>query len=152
MFNSLSFRSPDSRCLSFFRLGFAKTKPSLFFSSHVSAVKRGVKFLEVTTKMQWLIDLLIERINPIPSGTIILWSSTGGTVPNGYFACNGANGTPDLRGKFVRGAGTGYPFGGVGGSATHTHGTGKGMVSGAGRNSTGDNIPPYHNLFYIMKA
>lgn len=40
----------------------------------------------------------------IPSGGIIIWS--GSTIPDGWALCNGENGTPDLRGKFVLGATT----------------------------------------------
>lgn len=39
----------------------------------------------------------------IPIGGIIMWS--GETVPNGWALCNGQNGTPDLQGRFVLGAG-----------------------------------------------
>lgn len=38
---------------------------------------------------------------PIPSGGIIMWS--GNTIPVGWFLCNGQNGTPDLRGRFIVG-------------------------------------------------
>ena len=37
----------------------------------------------------------------IPIGGIIMWS--GITVPDGWALCNGSNGTPDLRNKFIMG-------------------------------------------------
>lgn len=37
----------------------------------------------------------------IPSGIITMWSGTLDTIPNGWALCNGENGTPDLRGRFV---------------------------------------------------
>lgn len=40
----------------------------------------------------------------IPSGGIIIWS--GSTIPDGWALCDGENGTPDLRGRFVLGATT----------------------------------------------
>jgi microcystin-dependent protein len=40
----------------------------------------------------------------IPSGLIVMWSGTIATIPAGWALCNGANGTPDLRDKFVVGA------------------------------------------------
>jgi microcystin-dependent protein len=43
--------------------------------------------------------------NLIPSGSIIMWSGT--IVPIGWLICDGTNGTPDLRGRFVLGSGTG---------------------------------------------
>ena len=41
---------------------------------------------------------------PIPVGGIIMWSGTIANIPNGWELCNGSNGTPDLRDKFVVGA------------------------------------------------
>jgi microcystin-dependent protein len=37
----------------------------------------------------------------VPQGGIIMWS--GSTPPTGWALCNGSNGTPDLRGRFVVG-------------------------------------------------
>jgi hypothetical protein len=39
-----------------------------------------------------------------PVGGIVMWSGTIATIPTGWFLCNGSNGTPDLRDKFVIGA------------------------------------------------
>lgn len=41
----------------------------------------------------------------IPKGSIIMWS--GVTIPNSWTLCDGQNGTPDLRGRFVLGVGQG---------------------------------------------
>lgn len=41
-----------------------------------------------------------------PIGGIIMWSGTAELVPAGWAICNGQNGTPDLRDKFVVGVGT----------------------------------------------
>jgi hypothetical protein len=63
---------------------------------------------------------------PIPAGGIFLWSGSIGSIPAGYLLCNGSNGTPDLRDRFVVGAGSTYAVNATGGSAdatlpTHTH-------------------------------
>lgn len=63
---------------------------------------------------------------PIPSGGIFLWSGSIGSIPAGYVLCNGSNGTPDLRNRFVVGAGSTYAVDATGGSAdavvvSHTH-------------------------------
>ena len=42
--------------------------------------------------------------NAIPAGTIIAYNST--TPPNGWVLCDGSNGSPDLRGRFILGATT----------------------------------------------
>jgi len=61
-----------------------------------------------------------------PIGGIIMWSGSVVSVPSGWALCNGANGTPNLRDRFVVGAGSGYTPGNTGGSADavvvdHTH-------------------------------
>lgn len=40
-----------------------------------------------------------QELNPLPKGTIIMWSGTA--APSGWAICNGSNGTPDLRGRFI---------------------------------------------------
>ena len=56
------------------------------------------------------IDALVETMATVdgllPSGAIIIWSGAVAAIPTGWFLCNGSNGTPDLRDKFVLGAGT----------------------------------------------
>lgn len=39
-----------------------------------------------------------------PTGGIIMWSGTIATIPTGWALCNGSNGTPDLRDRFIIGA------------------------------------------------
>ena len=39
-----------------------------------------------------------------PLGGIIMWSGAISAIPTGWSLCNGSNGTPDLRNKFVLGA------------------------------------------------
>lgn len=55
--------------------------------------------------------------NGVPKGGIIMWS--GATVPEGWALCDGANGTPDLRNRFVVGSSSTYAVGATGGEATH---------------------------------
>ena len=54
------------------------------------------------------------------TGMIILWSGTTGTIPSGWRLCDGGGGTPDLRDRFIVGAGNAYPVGGTGGTANAT--------------------------------
>jgi hypothetical protein len=55
-----------------------------------------------------------------PSGCIGIWSSTEGTIPAGWYLCDGLNGTPNLQDRFVVGAGGNYTVGATGGSDTVT--------------------------------
>jgi hypothetical protein len=62
----------------------------------------------------------------VPAGMIMIWSGSVGSIPTGWTLCNGSNSTPDLRDKFIIGAGSTYAVGGTGGSAnavvvSHTH-------------------------------
>jgi microcystin-dependent protein len=61
-----------------------------------------------------------------PAGGIIMWSGSVASIPSGWALCNGSNGTPDLRNRFVVGAGSTYAVDATGGSAdaivvSHTH-------------------------------
>lgn len=56
----------------------------------------------------------------LPSGLIALWSGSKDAVPDGWALCDGSNGTPDLRDRFVVGAGSSYAVGATGGENTHT--------------------------------
>ena len=56
----------------------------------------------------------------VPVGGIILWSGASNAIPTGWALCNGTNGTPDLRGRFVIGAGGSYSVGNTGGEESVT--------------------------------
>jgi microcystin-dependent protein len=64
----------------------------------------------------------------IPSNIIIVWSGAINEIPENWFLCNGQNGTPDLRNRFVVGSGNNFVFNTTGGSAdsvvvSHNHTT-----------------------------
>jgi microcystin-dependent protein len=54
----------------------------------------------------------------LPAGFIGMWS--GVTVPAGWYLCDGTNGTPDLRDRFIVSSGLNYNVGASGGSDTKT--------------------------------
>jgi len=56
----------------------------------------------------------------VPSGGIIMWAGAVNALPTGWRLCDGTNGTPDLRNRFVVGAGASYNPYAVGGAATHS--------------------------------
>lgn len=73
------------------------------------------------TNAQLLADSLgTVSTGTIPIGGIILWSGSTGSIPDGWALCNGSNGTPNLRDRFVVGAGSGYAVNATGGAATVT--------------------------------
>jgi hypothetical protein len=64
--------------------------------------------------------------NMLPSGIIMLWSGSSASIPYGWYLCDGNNGTPNLKDRFLVGAGNTYAVGATGGSAdatlvSHTH-------------------------------
>ncbi len=54
---------------------------------------------------EWFnIDDFFFRLDVLSAGIIVMWSGSIATIPAAYNFCNGANGTPDLRDKFIVGA------------------------------------------------
>ena len=62
----------------------------------------------------------LTGIAGIPTGVIVLWSGAANAIPSGYVLCDGNNSTPDLRDRFLVGAGNSYSVGDTGGSNTAT--------------------------------
>jgi hypothetical protein len=72
------------------------------------------------------------------SGMIIIWSGSTANIPTGFVLCDGTQNTPDLRNRFVVGAGSNYNPGDTGGAdsvtlttaqlASHSHGDGSLVV------------------------
>jgi len=83
----------------------------------------------------------------VPSGGIIMWSGSIANIPSGWLLCNGQNGTPDLRDRFVVGAGSTYAPNATGGAnsvtlntnqiPSHTHGFNATTGAAGGHNHTG---------------
>lgn len=70
-------------------------------------------------------DLHSHASGSLPSGIIVMWSGLKANVPEGWYLCDGSNGTPDLRDRFVLSTGESDEPGGIGGSASYSHsGTG----------------------------
>ena len=71
-----------------------------------------------------LLNTEIDAITPhvVPQGVILMWSGSVATIPVGWALCDGTGGTPDLRDKFIVGAGTGgsYGVGDTGGATSAT--------------------------------
>ena len=59
-----------------------------------------------------------EESSGVPSGVITMWSGSIASIPVGWFLCDGSNSTPDLRDKFVYGAGASKNPGDTGGSTS----------------------------------
>lgn len=111
----------------------------------------------------------------LPTGTILLWSGSVASIPAGFVLCDGNNGTPNLKDRFVIGAGGTHAVGANGGTTQHTHtytgdghqhllpvgaqvqtGGGYDVLSGisndSGTTQNANHLPPYFALAYIMKT
>ena len=123
----------------------------------------------------------LTGVESFVTGMIIAWYGNTGNIPTGFVLCDGNNSTPDLRDRFIVGAGSAYSPGDTGGSkdavlVSHFHTTENfvgrsnyaeprnfGVGTDGNLNSTGNtdtkgesgtdkNLPPYHALCYIMKT
>jgi hypothetical protein len=85
-------------------------------------------------------------------GQIIMWFGNVLNIPAGWQLCDGSNGTPNLRDRFVVGAGTTYALGATGGAASTTSGAAGGHshdVTVGGHALTEDELPAHsHRVLY----
>ena len=56
-----------------------------------------------------------QNESSIPKGTILSWYGKTSDIPDGFAICDGTKGTPDLRNRFLVGAGSNYALGDTGG-------------------------------------
>lgn len=55
-----------------------------------------------------LTTVSLQNLSIVPAGVILAWSGDIGSIPEGWVLCDGTDGTPDLRNKFIIGAGDTY--------------------------------------------
>lgn len=66
---------------------------------------------DIRTKLNTLRGVFLNM-----RGVIVMWSGLLSQLPEGWVLCDGTNGTPDLRDKFIVGAGREYTIGDTGGA------------------------------------
>ncbi len=93
---------------------------------------------------------IVSAIMPI--GAILVWSGTDATIPSGWHICDGGTYggyvTPDLRDRFVLGAGGAYSPGDTGGPATWNGTiTPTGTVTVGAHTLTADEIPSHTHTY-----
>ena len=89
---------------------------------------------EDTDSQQWVTITPGSSTFAVPSGGIIIWSGAANAIPTGWVLCDGTNSTPNLRDKFIIGAGNSY------------------NVNDTGTTATGTGGIQYYSLCYIMKS
>lgn len=113
-------------------------------------------------------------VRSLVAGMIVTWAGSILDIPDGFALCDGNNGTPDLRNRFIVGAGDTYAQDDSGGTSTHRHlfgsdGHDHDLIAGSGLIAGGDfdtttslnqfvgfsdyvnNLPPYYALAYVMQ-
>ena len=130
-FKQLAIYTLEELGLSFTEDGFLEIDKGDNSLSSVGFVKQQLDALK-----QEIIDMIptneeISRLAALPRGSIIVWTSKD--IPNGWAICDGTNGTPDMRDKFIVGASNNRDINVTGGHATtaislegleHYHGVG----------------------------
>ena len=124
---------------------------------------------------QNIIDDLFDMVMANLQGIIVAWSGAVVDIPDGWTLCDGTGGTPDLRDRFIIGAGDTYDPGDTGGAVNHDHtftsdghthaivgapALGIGAVYGdhlsvntdSGTTDNGSSLPPYYALAFIQKT
>lgn len=142
--------------------GFASTHNN-YLSSYIVNVHRshnwylGWNDSKDSINTSWVKIWHSGNLSPVPIGGIILWSGSVASIPSGWALCNGSNGTPDLRNRFVVGAGSTYSPGNTGGldkvtlslaeMPSHFHQIGV-MVAKWGDNADRRNFPDFNSTSY----
>ncbi len=122
---SLGTNSPGNSLLVFDtdenRFFYYSTAFSTWFS--LMAIKPGPDWNTYTGNLELVGNVKANKFTGdgiIPQGGIIMWSGSVSAIPAGWALCDGQNGTPNLKDKFIMGAGGGYNPGNTGGNATVT--------------------------------
>ena len=130
-FKQLAIYTLEDLGLNFTEDGFLELDKGDNSPSSVGFVKQQLEELK-----QEILDMIptteeISKLSALPRGSIIIWTSQ--TIPTGWVICDGTNGTPDMRDKFIVGASNNRDINVTGGHATtsislegleHYHGIG----------------------------
>lgn len=124
-----------------------RTKEELYEDVPVYIKSNGSTSISKTTgsSLKTMLINIIDSMSMdgVPRGLIAMWSGLIADIPAGWRLCNGVDGAPDLRDKFVVGAGGLYSVRQTLGSNSHTH-----LSSISGTAITIGQMP-YHSFFTV---
>ncbi len=84
---------------------------------HIRLIKKVLK--DTFPNISAPVTVTAAQLNDaIPVGFIGMWSGSIATIPSGWALCDGSAGRPDLRDRFIVGAGSSYTPGNTGGANT----------------------------------
>lgn len=104
-------------------LGFKDPIPAGFFADHpvtYLGIKVGTDSEMLPRQQITSVGYAFTAGNGVPKGGVIMWSGAIVDIPAGWALCDGNNGTPNLRDRFIVGAGSEYAVGATGGEKMHT--------------------------------
>lgn len=118
------------------------------YEVRIGKISVGIPPLGTTTyqNTKTIYEIINSNIDTTPLGVIVMWSGAPENKPAGYELCDGENGTPDLRGRFVIGydARITNPANGIWDSNYNTIGATGGEKE---HQLTAAELPPhYHNV------
>lgn len=93
------------------------------FTGSADFSNAGVLFADEQILLDWLEPAIVQAWirAGLPVGSIVAYSGNLANLPVEWVLCDGTNGTPDLRNRFIIGAGPSFAADSAGGSTTHSH-------------------------------
>lgn len=86
-----------------------------------STTPGSLKVCTSTSPWTWQLANAAASGTSIPAGVIVMWGGLVANIPSGWVLCDGLNGTPDLRSKFIKGSAAGANPGVTGGAASASY-------------------------------
>lgn len=115
-FKQLAIYTLEELGLSFTEGGFLEIDKGDDSLSSIGYVKKQLDKLKQEIIAMIPTNDEIVRLAALPKGSIIIWTSKD--IPNGWAICDGTNGTPDMRDKFIIGASNKRDINVIGGSSS----------------------------------
>ena len=96
-------------------------EPTIYGTNGGSLSSVAATYASVSNDPPYKTVIYIRPTTPqtIPASAVMLWNEA--SAPTGFGHCDGADGRPDFRNKYLKGAATGADGGSTGGSTTNIH-------------------------------